>query len=108
MTRDEKFLLALGGSLSMKGFGYIIKAVELAREDPAITDAMVKRLYPEIAEHFGTTPTGAERCIRIQLEDIYRRKENLPAEMKSKNGARMTNKEFLARFLKMTENPCET
>lgn len=106
MTRDEKFLLALGGSLSMKGFGYIIKAAELAREDPTIMDAMVKRLYPEVAEHVGSTPIRVERCIRTQINNIYKQEANLPPEMQCKNG--ITNKEFLVRFLKMTENPCET
>ena len=111
MTRDEKFLLDLGGSVSMKGFHYIIKGLELARENPDLIQAVVKSFYPEVARHYpGVTPPQVEKCIRQQIISIYRKAIQLPPELELSNtkSKYMTNKEFMARLLKMTENPSET
>lgn len=110
MTRDEKFLLTLGGSVSMKGFHYIVKGLELARENPNLMKPMVKQLYPAIAQHFpGVRAVQVERCIRSQITSIYNNVIELPPEFNyPPSGKAMTNKEFMARLLKVTENLSET
>lgn len=110
MTRDEKFLLTLGGSVSMKGFHYITKGLELARENPELMHPIVKRLYPAIAQQFpGVKPEQVERCIRSQITSIYKNAIELPSEFNNPaSGKVMTNKEFMARLLKVTKNLSET
>lgn len=104
MTRDEKLLLNLGGRASLKGFDYIIKCAELLREDPNLVNGITKTLLPQVAEMYGTTWQRVERCIRHIITDIYANNDNLPPIFVLDSRAnKLTNKEFLVRFVKATE-----
>lgn len=48
----------------LKGWRFTEEAVYMAIEDPMILDAITKRLYPELAKKFNSTPSRVERAIR--------------------------------------------
>lgn len=63
----EKYLLKRGISPALKGFDYIVKAVELIKEDIQYKFAVTRKLYPKIAEIYNDTPNRVERAIRHAL-----------------------------------------
>ena len=74
MNREkiEDTLLAMGVPAGIKGFNYIVDAIQIFCErgtDISIT----KELYPEIAKKNKTTRPGAERAIRHALEVTRKR-----------------------------------
>lgn len=104
MTQDEKLLLSLGGRASLKGFDYIIKRVELLREDPSLVNGITKTLLPQVAEMCGTTWQRVERCIRHTITGIYNNNAEVPAEFAPSSAkGTLNNKEFLARFVRIAE-----
>lgn len=60
---DEK-----GFKHSNLGYGYIIRAVELASENAVYLQMVTRKLYPQIAEEFNTAPSRVERAIRHAIE----------------------------------------
>lgn len=65
-------LLDMGAATHMKGFFYLIRAIEIVYEDPDSIYNVVKGLYSRIAEEFETTPSCVERDIRTELRFILR------------------------------------
>lgn len=64
-------LRMLGLSQSYKGFNYLIYAINLVLEDPAILTYICKDLYSEIAIYYKTSINCAERNIRTAKEVIW-------------------------------------
>lgn len=91
------------------GYQYAGYAIDLALADPAIINQMVKRLYPEVARHFGTTPSRVERAIRHAVEasfynmptDIYR--EMFGNTVRLDKG-KATNSQFIATLAECIKN----
>lgn len=61
MTVND-FLIKSGAYPNLKGFCYIVRAVEIVEEEGYLL--ITKELYPKIAEEFNTTPSKVERAIR--------------------------------------------
>lgn len=74
---DEK-----GFKHNLLGFDYILEAISLIIEDRKYLRNVTSMLYPDIAEHYGTTPNRVERAIRHSIESC---------------SIKMTNSEFLAK-----------
>ena len=62
-AKIEDVLFAMGVPARIKGFNYIVDAVEYI-EDHGTDISMTKWLYPDIAKKNNTTPSRVERAIR--------------------------------------------
>ncbi len=54
----------IGVPAHIKGYQYLREAIILTIKDMDMINAVTKVLYPEVAKHFGTTPSRVERAIR--------------------------------------------
>ena len=52
----------------IKGYQYLRTAIILTVGDPDIINYVTKRLYPDVAEIFLTTPSRVERAMRHAIE----------------------------------------
>lgn len=59
----EDALLAMGVPAGIKGFTYIVDAIQIF-DEMGTNISITKELYPAIAERNNTTPSRAERAIR--------------------------------------------
>lgn len=59
-----KNLLNLGVPADLKGYEYLKVAINAVLNDRTYIDQITKRLYPDVAEMCGTTPSRTERAIR--------------------------------------------
>jgi two-component system response regulator (stage 0 sporulation protein A) len=64
----RKTLDQIGVKHSLKGYGYIISAVEKCLENRSKLISIIKGLYTEIAEENGDTVWRVERSIRHAIE----------------------------------------
>ena len=73
MTRKEisKLLMKTGMSPSLRGFDYIIDAVEMIDGDREFLYSITGLLYPAIAEKYNCKPSNVERCIRHAIETSF-------------------------------------
>ena len=105
-TDDVKAIIAktiheLGISAGIVGYKYVKEAITVTIEDPTMIKYVTGKLYPHIAEKFGTTPSRAERAIRHAVSmsmdrgDIDIINECFGNTIKSSTG-RPTNREFIA------------
>ena len=63
----------IGVPAHIKGYQYLREAIILTIEDMDMINAVTKVLYPEVAKHFGTTPSRVERAIRHAIEVAWDR-----------------------------------
>ena len=61
------------------GYQYLIYAVKKIIMDGNRCIPITKKLYPKIAEKFGSTPTKVERCIRTAIQCAWKGKEGKPS-----------------------------
>lgn len=107
--RDEENLkivtycmIELGIRADLKGYAYIRTAIEWAIEEPRVTHAMTKELYPDLAKKYETQASRVERAIRHAIEvGCDRGNPELYAEIFgytiSATKGKPTNSEFIAR-----------
>lgn len=101
---DEKLgniFITVGIPAHIKGYQYLREAVKMTVENPDIINAITKRLYPEVAEHFNTSPSKVERAIRHAIEVAWSRGkiENINQVFGVRvysNNEKPTNGEFIA------------
>lgn len=87
----------LGVTANYAGFYYVSYAVYLAIQKPERLLKVTKRLYPEVAEHYGTTWLCVERNIRTVLDIAWQNNRPLLEELaKSHLSYRPTAAAFLA------------
>ena len=75
-----EFVRRLGIQTHLKGYQYLIRAICLCMEEPALADALRSRLYPAVAASFGVRTHCVERNIRTALELAYR---NAPEQLQA-------------------------
>ena len=63
----------VGVPAHIKGYQYLRQAIIIAVNDMEVINAVTKVLYPEVARHFGTTPSRVERAIRHAIEVAWDR-----------------------------------
>ncbi|MBR2482131.1 MAG: sporulation transcription factor Spo0A [Oscillospiraceae bacterium] len=63
----------IGVPAHIKGYQYVREAIVLTVQNMDIINAVTKVLYPEVAKHFGTTPSRVERAIRHAIEVAWDR-----------------------------------
>lgn len=97
-------LKQLGILPNIKGYRYTIKAIMILVEDPKLIDSLSKKLYPAVAESFGTSPSRVERAIRHGVEASFKRgdiglKDEIFSLPLSSGKSKLTNSEFLSCIL---------
>lgn len=64
----DSVFLELGIPQNVKGYDYLMAALLLTTDEPGLTQAIYKKLYPRIADLFDTTASRAERAMRHAIE----------------------------------------
>lgn len=101
---DEKIsniFISIGVPPHIMGYQYLREGIKMTCEDQTIINNVTKRLYPEIAKKYNTTPSKVERAIRHAIEVAWNRGRieaiNSVFGVKVYIGAeRPTNSEFIA------------
>ena len=68
-----RVLKELGVSPKLIGYNYILAAIDFQMQDPKWCRGITRKLYPEIARIYETTPIRVERCIRHAVESGWQR-----------------------------------
>lgn len=70
MNREkiEDYLIEKQIKPSVKGFDYLVVAIQLMNSDISYKRAITKRLYPDVAKEFNDTPSVVERAIRHAID----------------------------------------
>lgn len=97
-----RYLHQLGIPTHFKGFKYSRMAIMLCVQDKSYLETIRKRLYPEIAEFYNTTPNRVDRAIRYAIESIATIIDSEKC-YELWGGRRPTNTEFLARMVEKYE-----
>lgn len=96
------YLIQLGFKANIKGYAYIREAMNMLWEDsPFYLDSITKRLYPDIAKLYKTTPSRVERAIRHAIEVAWANGnreliDNIFGYTIDSHKGKPTNSEFLA------------
>ncbi|MBE5741717.1 MAG: hypothetical protein E7360_00140 [Clostridiales bacterium] len=67
----NNFFIKIGLYANLKGFNYLLSAVEEVLKLPESIHSLTKVLYPKIAEKYSTTVCGVEKNIRNAIETAY-------------------------------------
>jgi hypothetical protein len=91
----------LGVPPNLYGYNYAFMAVKLVLDDPSRINAIVKRVYTDIAVEYNTTTIRAERCIRAAIEAVFNRADfdivsDVFGNIVSVKNGKLTNGEFIA------------
>ncbi|MCL2847775.1 MAG: sporulation transcription factor Spo0A [Firmicutes bacterium] len=73
---DEKItniFITVGIPAHIKGYQFLREAIKMAVDMPEIINAITKKLYPEVASRFSTSPSKVERAIRHAIEVAWNR-----------------------------------
>lgn len=73
---DEKItniFITVGIPAHIKGYHFLREAIKMAIDNPEIINNITKKLYPEVAGKFNTTPSKVERAIRHAIEVAWNR-----------------------------------
>lgn len=63
----------VGVPAHIKGYPYVRRAILMVMEDPGLSHALTKALYPALARQFATTPSCVERAIRSAVDAAWTR-----------------------------------
>ena len=98
----EAIMVDIGVPAHIKGYRYLVWAVQLAVKDETMIDAITFGLYPAVAEQFDTSSSKVERAIRHAIEVAWDRGD-LDTLQKyfgntiCRSKGKPTNGEFIAR-----------
>ena len=95
-----KILHELGIPSHIKGYQYIREGISIIYTKPQKIGGITKKLYPEIADKFGTTNSRVERAIRHAIEVSWNRgnwdlMEEIFGHSVDIDKAKPTNSEFI-------------
>lgn len=93
--------ITVGIPAHIKGYQFLREAIKMAIDSPEIINSITKKLYPNIALKYETTPSKVERAIRHAIEVAWNRGkiENINSLFGVKvytNNEKPTNGEFIA------------
>jgi len=100
-SRITQIMRDVGVPAHIKGYQYMRDAVLLVVDDMELISSVTKRLYPELAKKYKTTPSRVERAIRHAIEVAWTRgqvetiHELFGYTINTKKG-KPTNSEFIA------------
>ena len=95
-----KLLHELGVPSHIKGYLFIREGISLIYNDPSLSSAITKELYPVIAKKYDTTASRVERAIRHAIEVSWNRAnwelmEDIFGYSVDIDKAKATNSEFM-------------
>jgi len=95
-----KLLHELGVPSHIKGYTFIKEGINLIYNDPSLSSAITKELYPIIAKKYDTTSSRVERAIRHAIEVSWNRAnwelmEEIFGYSVDIDKAKATNSEFI-------------
>lgn len=65
--------ITVGIPAHIKGYQFLREAIKMAIDNPGVINSITKRLYPEVARRFDTSPSKVERAIRHAIEVAWNR-----------------------------------
>ncbi len=65
--------ITVGIPAHIKGYQFLREAIKMAIDNPDVINSITKRLYPEVARRFDTSPSKVERAIRHAIEVAWNR-----------------------------------
>lgn len=71
--RISNIFITVGIPAHIKGYQFLREAIKMAVDSPDIVNSITKKLYPNIAEKFDTSPSKVERAIRHAIEVAWNR-----------------------------------
>lgn len=71
MQKIRILLLKLGVKSTLKGFHFLLYALQLCLSSEEYLLSVYKTLYVDIAEHFGTSRDNVEHCIRTAISNCW-------------------------------------
>lgn len=71
--RISNIFITVGIPAHIKGYQFLREAIKMAIDAPDIINSITKRLYPNIADRFETSPSKVERAIRHAIEVAWNR-----------------------------------
>lgn len=97
----SNIFITVGIPAHIKGYQFLREAIKMAIVEPEIINSITKKLYPAIAEKFGTSASKVERAIRHAIEVAWNRGkiENINSIFGLKvytSNDKPTNGEFIA------------
>ena len=99
----------IGIPANLLGYTYLKAAIELAYNDESYLRALVKKLYPEIAQSYNTTVVRVERAIRHAIEVVWDRGntallDRMFSPIISTARGKATNSEFISTIVEELKN----
>ena len=97
----SKIFVSIGIPPHIKGYQYLRAAIKMCVKDTSIISSITKRLYPDVAKEYHTTPSKVERAIRHAIEVCWNRGKidtinNIFGSQVFTRNDRPTNGEFIA------------
>ncbi len=97
----SKIFVSIGIPPHIKGYQYLRTAIKACVKDTGIISSITKRLYPDVAKEYDTTPSKVERAIRHAIEVCWNRGKidcinNIFGSQIFTRNDRPTNGEFIA------------
>ena len=71
--RISNIFITVGIPAHIKGYQFLREAIKMAIDTPDIVNSITKKLYPSIAQKFGTSASKVERAIRHAIEVAWNR-----------------------------------
>lgn len=111
-SRVTQIMRDVGVPAHIKGYQYMRDAVLLVVDDMELISSVTKRLYPELAKRYKTTPSRVERAIRHAIEVAWTRgqvetiHELFGYTINTKKG-KPTNSEFIAMIADKLRLECK-
>lgn len=68
-----KIFISVGIPAHIKGYQYLREAIKEVVDDPSLINNITKKLYPNVAKVFDTSPSKVERAIRHAIEVAWNR-----------------------------------
>lgn len=100
-------LMEIGIPVRLKGYRYMITAIEKVVEDESLLEGVTKILYPDVAKIHNSTPQRVEKAIRHAIEVAWGRdlSEDIKKDFNYFGKRRPTNSEFIAsvsRYIRLS------
>lgn len=97
----SKIFVSIGIPPHIKGYQYLRTAIKMCVKDTTVISAITKKLYPDVAKEYDTTPSKVERAIRHAIEVCWNRGKidsinNIFGSQVFTKNDRPTNGEFIA------------
>lgn len=104
-AKVSRILLDIGIPPHVKGYQYVRESILMVLQDRSLLGAVTKRLYPQVAEHFGTTSIRVERAIRHSIELAWDEHQQQFQRYGKWEGRKPPNSEFIASIAEKLTYP---